>query len=150
MKKEVVGKDLYNAKIKNIEDKIPDITILGNNTSLNAKINEVKNELPCNTNLPTRNYGNTNQVILTSTTTAVNAKINEVKNKTLNITKLTTTLDLTAAENKIPNVSNLVKKTDYNTITSKIESKIFTDHDLDKYITTQELSKLTTEILLQD
>ena len=33
-------------KIKNIEDKIPDITNLATNASLNAKINEVKGEIP--------------------------------------------------------------------------------------------------------
>ena len=48
-------------------------------------------------------------------------------------------------ENKIPNVSNLVKKTEYNTKISEIENKITTDHDHDKYITTQELIKLTAE-----
>ena len=36
-------KKVYNAKIKNIEDKIPDITNLATNTTLNVKINEVKN-----------------------------------------------------------------------------------------------------------
>ena len=42
VKNDVVKKDVYNAKIKNIEDKIPDITNLATNTTLNAKINEVK------------------------------------------------------------------------------------------------------------
>ena len=39
-------KDVYNANIKNIEDKIPDITNLATNTTLNAKINEIKNKIP--------------------------------------------------------------------------------------------------------
>ena len=42
VKNDVVKKDVYNAKIKNIEDKIPDITNLATKTTLNAKINEVK------------------------------------------------------------------------------------------------------------
>ena len=42
VKKNVVSKDVFNAKIKNIEDKIPDITNLATNTPLNVKINEVK------------------------------------------------------------------------------------------------------------
>ena len=43
---------------------------------------------------------------------------------------------LTAAENKIPSVSNLVKKkTDYNTKISEIENKITTDHDHDIFLT---------------
>ena len=51
VKNEVVKKTEYNAKIKNIEDKIPDITNLATNTTLNAKINEIKNEIPNITNL---------------------------------------------------------------------------------------------------
>ena len=38
-----------------------------------------------------------------------------------------------------------MKKTDYNTKISKIENKITADHDHDKYITTKEFSKLTSE-----
>ena len=62
--------------MKNIEDKIPDITNLATKTTLNAKINEVKGKIP-------------------------------------NITNLATKTALTAVENKIPSVSNFVKKTDY-------------------------------------
>ena len=39
----------------------------------------------------------------------------------------------------------------YNTKISETENKITTDHDHDKYITTQEFNKLTSnKILLQD
>ena len=44
-------KDVYVFKIKNIEDKIPDITNLATNTTLNSKINEIKNEIPSISNL---------------------------------------------------------------------------------------------------
>ena len=40
VKKDVVRKDVYNAKIKNVEDKIPVITNLATNTTLNTKTNE--------------------------------------------------------------------------------------------------------------
>ena len=73
VKNDVAKKDVYNAKIKNIEDKIPDITNLASNTTLNAEINEVKGEVP-------------------------------------SITNLATTAALTIVENKIPNVSDLVKQ----------------------------------------
>ena len=53
---------MYIGKIKNIEDKIPDITNLATNASLNAKINEVKGEMPSTTNL--------------ATNSSLNAKIN--------------------------------------------------------------------------
>ena len=43
-------KDVYNAKIKNIEDEIPNITNLATKASLNAKINEVKGGIPSVTN----------------------------------------------------------------------------------------------------
>ena len=48
-------------------------------------------------------------------------------------------------ENKIPNVSNLVKKADYSIKIIQIENNITTNHDHDKYITTQEFNKLTLE-----
>ena len=51
VKNDVVKKDVYNAKIKNIEDKIPDITNLTAAAAVNAKINEVKGEIPSITNL---------------------------------------------------------------------------------------------------
>ena len=51
VKDDVVQKGIYNAKIKNIADKIPDITKLATNTTLNVKINEIKKEIPSITNL---------------------------------------------------------------------------------------------------
>ena len=97
----------------------------------NVKIKSTANIIPDLTNLAT-------------TTAASNAKIN-IKIKISNIINLATTLALTAVENKIPNVSNVVKKTDYNTKISKNENKITTDHDHDKYITTQELKNLISQ-----
>ena len=58
-----------NSKIKYIEDKIPDITNLATNASLNAKINEVKGAIPNITNLATN-----------TTLTAVESKIPNVSN----------------------------------------------------------------------
>ena len=43
VKRDVVTKDVYNAKIKNSEDKIPDITNLATKTALNAVENKVPN-----------------------------------------------------------------------------------------------------------
>ena len=70
----------------------------------------------------------------------------KIPNKIPHITKLATTAALTAVENKLPNVSNLVKKTDYNTQQLvKLKKKKITDNDQDKYITTPEFKKLTVE-----
>ena len=41
VKNDIDKNDVYNAKIKKIEDKIPDITKLTSKSTLNAKINEV-------------------------------------------------------------------------------------------------------------
>ena len=48
-------------------------------------------------------------------------------------------------ENKIPSVSNLVKKTDYGTKISELEKKL-TDHDHDKYIATLEFNTLAADV----
>ena len=66
-------KDVYNAKIKNIDVEIPNTTDLATYACLNAKINVVKGEAT-------------------------------------NIANLSTTTDLIAFENKIPNINTLVRK----------------------------------------
>ena len=94
---DVVKRDVYyNAKIKDIEDKMPDITNWANNTAFNAKINYVKNKVRSISNL--------------ATNASLNAKINEVKTEITNVTNLATTTALTAVENKTPSVSDLFKK----------------------------------------
>ena len=52
---------------------------------------------------------------------------------------------LTSIENKIPNISSLVKKTEYDTKITEIEKKL-TDHNHDKYITTPEFNTLTADV----
>ena len=51
----------------------------------------------------------------------------------------------TAIENKIPDVSSLVKKTDYNTKISEIENKV-NNHNHDKYITTSEFNTMAADV----
>ena len=54
-------------------------------------------------------------------------------------------------ENKMPNISSLVKgKTDYNTKITGIEKKKLTNHNHDKYITTLEFNTLAADVLMQD
>ena len=79
----------YNAKIKDIEDKIPDITNL------------------------------------VTTTTALNDNTNQFRGEIPSITNLATNTALTVAEIKIPNTSNLGKKTDYNTKINEIEKNYY-------------------------
>ena len=69
VKTEVVKKTEYNAKIKNIEEKILDITNLATKTIRNTKINEVKAEISSISGLAA-----------TSALTAVETKMPDVSN----------------------------------------------------------------------
>ena len=84
--------------IKNIEDKILDISNSENNASLNAKINEVKGEILSITSLATNAF--------------LSAKMNEAKGEVPSITNLATTAALVTDKTKISNISYLVKKAD--------------------------------------
>ena len=67
------------------------------------------------------------------------AKLTELENKISDVTSLATKAALTFVEIKIPEVSSFVKKRNYNTKITEIEKRL-TDHNHDKYITTQEFS----------
>ena len=60
------------------------------------------------------------------------AKISQIESKVPSITGLVSTFPLTVVENKIPDVSKLVKKTQYDTKTSENESKYITTADYNK------------------
>ena len=72
-----------------------DIINLSTNTTINAKIKEIKDEIPSTTNL--------------AITAALNAKINEVKNKIPNVTSIA----VTAVENEIPEHSNYITNPEF-------------------------------------
>ena len=80
--------------------------------------------------------------------TDLNAKVTEIEDKIPNITGLATYSKLTAVKNKKPDVSSLVKKTDYNTKISEIENKI-NDHNHDKHMTIPEFNTCNTKINLK-
>ena len=80
IKNDVVKKDVYNAKINNVEDKIPDITNLATNTTSIAKINGLKTKHLVLANL--------------ATTNAVNAVENKMPNVSNLFKKLTITQKL--------------------------------------------------------
>ena len=92
----LVKKPDLNAKITEIEGKIPGITGLAIYSALTAF--EIEGKIPIITGLATN-----------SALTAV-----EIEGKIPNITGLATNSALAAVENKIPGVSSLVKKTDYD------------------------------------
>ena len=92
LKNDVFNKDVYNAKIKYIGNKLLYITNLATNTTFNTKINEGKNKMPNLTKLVTN--------------ASLNTKIDKVKNKIPDITNFTNAL--TAVENKVPHHSEYI------------------------------------------
>ena len=56
--------------------------------------------------------------------TNFDTKVTEIEGKIPSINGLATSSALTAVENKIPDVSSLVKKTDFNTKVTEVEGKI--------------------------
>ena len=72
------------------------------------------------------------------------AKLNNIDTNNF-VLKTKYETDESELENKIPAVSNLVKKTDFNTKITEIEKKL-TDHNHDKYIDTQEFNKLAADV----
>ena len=71
-------------------------------------------------------------------------KISLIRKQNSWCNNLATKTALTAVENKITSVSNLVKKSDYKTKVTEIENKV-NNHNRDKYITTPEFDTLATD-----
>ena len=89
VKNDVVKKTDYNAKITEIENKIPDISNLPTKTSLTT----VENKIPGTNGLVKK--------------TDYNTKITEIENKISDISNLATKTSLTYVENKMPNINGL-------------------------------------------
>ena len=87
VKNDVIKKTDYNAKITEIENKIPDISNLATKTALNT----VENKIPDSSALLDKADYNT--------------EITKIEGKIPDISNLATKTELTAIENKIPNVS---------------------------------------------
>ena len=102
VKTDVVKKTNYNAKIDDIEGKIPDIS----NLAAKATLNTVENEIPDTSGLVKR--------------TDFNTKITEIKSKITDVSNLATKTALTSVEYKIPNIIGLATKTSLTAVQNKI------------------------------
>ena len=102
VKNDVIKKTDYNAKITEIENKVPDISNLATKTALNT----VENKIPDTSGL--------------FRTTDCNSKITEIEGKIPDVTNLARKTALTTVENKIPNVSGLATKTALTAVENKI------------------------------
>ena len=119
VKNNVVRKDVYNAKIKDIEDKIPDITNLLSTAAFNAKINKVKNKITNITNLDT-----TTSLIAVKNKTPAHSKyitIPEFNKLTVENFAARLAQENLASKNDI---TNFVKKTDFDDKVNNLNKKI--------------------------
>ena len=110
---EVVKKTEYDTKIRNIEDKIPDISNLATKINLNTKINEVKNEILSITGLAA-----------TSALTAVENKIASISNL---VKKTDYKTKITEIEKKLTdhNHDKYITTTDFNKVaTDAVNARI--------------------------
>ena len=118
VKKHLVKKDVYNAKMKNIQYKIPDITNLATDTTINAKINEIKKEIP---------------IIITLATTAA---LLTVENKILNVIDLVKKADYDAKisemEKKYFTASDYKKFTSNTLDAKRTRKKLINEYDLNE------------------
>ena len=132
VKNDLVKKTDYNAKITEIEIKIPDIS----NLAAKASLNTIENKIPGTSRLVKK--------------TDYNTKTTEIENKIPDISNLATKIELTTVENKIPDIYNfatkialtnlsntlpdintLIKISDYDTKIAEIESKYLSNTGFD-------------------
>ena len=92
VKNDVVKKTDYNAKITEIENKIPDISNLATKTALNTVENKIRD---------------TSSLVKKID---YDSEITDIEDKIPDVSNLATKTALTAVENKIPEVRRLVKK----------------------------------------
>ena len=116
-----VLKTKYDTDKSESENKISDTSSLVRKTYYDPKVSEIEGKIPDVTNLATK-------TVLTT------------------VTNLATKTVLTTVQNKIPDISSLAKKTDYDTKVTEIEIKL-NNHNHDKYIDTQEFSKLAADVI---
>ena len=139
---EVVKKTEYGAKIKNIEDKIPDISNLATKTNVNTKIDEVKNEIPSTTGLATASALTTVENKVPNISNLVKktdyaAKVGEIEKKLTdhNHDKYITTTKFNKLATDAINArivqANLVKKTDFDNKLSHLNRKIVSNKTKD-------------------
>ena len=121
VKNDVIKKTNYNAKIADIEGKIPDIGYLRTKTPLNT----VENKIPDTSGLVKK--------------TDYNAKITEVEGKIPDISNLATKAALITVENKIPNVKGSATKT----VLAAVENKI---PDISNFTTKTALTNLSITV----
>ena len=112
----------FEDKISKIDKKIPDVSDLVKKTDFNAKVTEIEGKIPSISGLlPTNTF---------------NSKVSELENKIKtaeskpDISNLATKTGLKNVENKIPDSTAFLKKTDYGSEITKIKNDYVTNASL--------------------
>ena len=115
----------FEDKLTKIENKSPDVSDLATKSSI--------------TSLLTTSTFN-------SKVTEIENKITTVDNKIPSVNNLATKIELTAAENKIPDSNGFVKKSDYATEITSIKNDYVTNTALDSRINSLKSSHIADEV----
>ena len=129
VKNDAVKKTAYDKSAAKVNSIDANVFVL--KTKYDTDESEIENKIPDTSDLVKK--------------TDYNAKITEIEGKIPDVSSLATKTALTMVGNKIPGISNLVKKTDYITKITETEKKL-TDHNHDKYITTQQFNTFTASV----
>ena len=81
---------------------------------------------------------------------SLNTRINDAKGEIPSITNLARKAALTTLENKIPNVSDLVKKADYDGKISEMLKKYFNTSDYNRFASNIRDTKITQKSYLMN
>ena len=148
---DVIEKTDYNAKITEVENKIPDFTNLATKTALNTvenkspntsglvkntdyntKITEIEGKIPYVTNLATKTaLTSAENKISDVSGLATKTELTAVENKIPDINNFATKTVVTNLSNTVPDINNLIEKIDYDTKIAEIESKYVSNTGFD-------------------
>ena len=116
-----VLKTKYDTDKSELENKIPDTRGLVKKTDYNTKITEIEGKIPDITNLATK----------TADRLATKAELTAIENKIPDVSKFTTKTVLTNLSNMVPDISTLIKKSEYDTKIAEIENKYVSNTGFD-------------------
>ena len=116
-----VLKTKYDTEKSELENKIPDTSGLFKKTDYDTKVTEIEGKIPDISNLATKTEITTIENKIPSVSNlATKTALMTVENKIPDINNLATKTTLT---NTVPNISTLIKKSDYDTKIAEIENK---------------------------
>ena len=151
VKNDIVKKTDCNAKLAEIENKIPDISNLANKNALNTvenkifdtsglvkktdnntEITKIEGKIPVVSNLARKiPLTSVENKIPNVSRLATKAELAAIENKIPDVSKFGTKTGLTNLSNTVPDISTLIKKSSYDTKIAETESKYVSNTGFD-------------------